>query len=112
VYKVILAYSGGLDTSVIIDGRIADIADTRILESTTIVPRFILAELQSIADASDKLKRNQRLKRMRAVVSGHWIDGPPVVPFSAPRREGVAAVWEILDQLSLFEQLGVVGDAA
>lgn len=48
-----------LDTSVIIDGRIADIAETRILESRTIVPRFVLAELQSIADSSDKLKRNR-----------------------------------------------------
>lgn len=48
-----------LDTSVIIDGRIADIAETRMLESTTIVPRFILAELQSIADSDDKLKRNR-----------------------------------------------------
>jgi len=48
-----------LDTSVIIDGRIADIADTRVLESEMIVPRFILAELQAIADSDDKLKRNR-----------------------------------------------------
>ena len=48
-----------LDTSVIIDGRIADIADTRILESELITPRFILAELQAIADSDDKLKRNR-----------------------------------------------------
>ncbi|MFP4104740.1 MAG: PIN/TRAM domain-containing protein [Phycisphaerae bacterium] len=48
-----------LDTSVIIDGRIADIAETRILESEIIVPRFILAELQAIADSDDKLKRNR-----------------------------------------------------
>jgi uncharacterized protein YacL len=48
-----------LDTSVIIDGRIADIAETRILESEVIVPRFVLAELQTIADSNDKLKRNR-----------------------------------------------------
>ncbi len=48
-----------LDTSVIIDGRIADIAETRILESTCVVPRFILAELQAIADSNDKLRRNR-----------------------------------------------------
>jgi len=48
-----------LDTSVIIDGRIADIADTRILESQVIVPRFVLTELQAVADSSDKLKRNR-----------------------------------------------------
>ncbi len=48
-----------LDTSVIIDGRIADIADTRIIESEMIVPRFVLAELQAVADSEDKLKRNR-----------------------------------------------------
>jgi uncharacterized protein YacL len=48
-----------LDTSVIIDGRIADISDTRILASPMIVPRFVLEELQEIADSSDKLKRNR-----------------------------------------------------
>jgi len=46
-----------LDTSVIVDGRIADIANTRIIESELIVPRFVLLELQTIADSSDKLKR-------------------------------------------------------
>jgi uncharacterized protein YacL len=48
-----------LDTSAIIDGRIADITETRILESELIVPRFILAELQAIADSDDKLRRNR-----------------------------------------------------
>ena len=48
-----------LDTSVIVDGRIADIASTRILDSKLIVPRFVLQELQTIADSNDKLKRNR-----------------------------------------------------
>jgi len=48
-----------LDTSVIIDGRISGIAETGILESEIIVPRFVLSELQAIADSSDKLKRNR-----------------------------------------------------
>jgi len=48
-----------LDTSVIIDGRIADICDTRIIDSKLVVPRFVLQELQAIADSSDKLKRNR-----------------------------------------------------
>lgn len=48
-----------LDTSVIIDGRIADISDTRIIESELLLPRFILHELQNVADSSDKLKRNR-----------------------------------------------------
>jgi uncharacterized protein YacL len=48
-----------LDTSVIIDGRIADICDTRIIDTKLIVPRFVLQELQHIADSGDKLKRNR-----------------------------------------------------
>ena len=48
-----------LDTSVIIDGRITGIAETGILESEIIVPRFVLSELQAIADSDDKLKRNR-----------------------------------------------------
>lgn len=48
-----------LDTSVIIDGRIADICDTKIIDTKLIVPRFVLQELQSIADSADKLKRNR-----------------------------------------------------
>jgi uncharacterized protein YacL len=48
-----------LDTSVIIDGRIADITETGFLEGTLIIPQFILRELQHIADSSDPLKRNR-----------------------------------------------------
>jgi len=48
-----------LDTSVIIDGRVADICETRIIDSSLIIPRFVLQELQAIADSSDKLKRNR-----------------------------------------------------
>lgn len=46
-----------LDTSVVIDGRIADLAETNVLDSQLIMPRFVLAELQGIADSSDKLRR-------------------------------------------------------
>lgn len=48
-----------LDTSVIIDGRVADIAHTRLFDAPLIVPRFILNELQLIADSPDKMKRNR-----------------------------------------------------
>ncbi len=48
-----------LDTSVIIDGRIADMASTGMFESTLIVPRFVLNELQTIADSGDRLKRSR-----------------------------------------------------
>jgi uncharacterized protein YacL len=46
-----------LDTSVLIDGRIADISETGVIDSRMIVPRFVLQELQAVADSSDKLKR-------------------------------------------------------
>lgn len=48
-----------LDTSVIIDGRIADISRTGFINSTMLVPRFVLNELQHIADSSDALRRNR-----------------------------------------------------
>jgi uncharacterized protein YacL len=48
-----------LDTSVIIDGRIADICETGFLEGTLVVPQFVLRELQQVADSSDSLKRNR-----------------------------------------------------
>ena len=48
-----------LDTSVVIDGRIADVAETRIIDQPLVVPRFVLQELQGIADSSDKLRRNR-----------------------------------------------------
>ncbi|HLU22567.1 PIN/TRAM domain-containing protein [Lederbergia graminis] len=48
-----------LDTSVIIDGRIADICQTGFLDGVIIIPQFVLEELQHIADSSDALKRNR-----------------------------------------------------
>jgi uncharacterized protein YacL len=65
ISDILRAFRGGpqeenikiLDTSVIIDGRIADICETGFLEGTFILPQFILQELQYIADSSDPLKR-------------------------------------------------------
>jgi len=48
-----------LDTSVVIDGRIADVIETRVLDNQLIMPRFVIAELQGIADSSDKLRRSR-----------------------------------------------------
>jgi uncharacterized protein YacL len=48
-----------LDTSAIVDGRIADLCETRLFDAAVIVPRFVLNELQLIADSADKLKRNR-----------------------------------------------------
>lgn len=46
-----------LDTSAIIDGRILDVAETRILQGLLVVPKFVLNELQTIADSGDRIKR-------------------------------------------------------
>ena len=48
-----------LDTSVIIDGRIADVVETTVLDNQLVMPRFVIAELHGIADSSDKLKRSR-----------------------------------------------------
>src|SRR5947199_4110556 len=48
-----------LDTSVIIDGRIADIAETGFLDGVVVTPQFVLRELQLVADSGDSLKRNR-----------------------------------------------------
>jgi uncharacterized protein YacL len=48
-----------LDTSVVIDGRIADIVETRVIDNQLVMPQFVIAELQAIADSGDKLRRNR-----------------------------------------------------
>jgi len=64
-----------LDTSVIIDGRIADVCDTGFIDGTLIIPQFVLRELQLVADSSDPLKRNRGrrgldiLQRMQKMVN-------------------------------------------
>ena len=77
-----------LDTSVIIDGRVADVCESGFLEGTLIVPQFVLRELQQIADSPDGLKRNrgkrgfdviQRLQRIpKVTVLIHDGDCPQV----------------------------------
>jgi uncharacterized protein YacL len=65
-----------LDTSVIIDGRIADIAETGFMDGVLVVPQFVLRELQLVADSADSMKRNrgrrgldvlQRIQKMVAL---------------------------------------------
>ncbi len=65
-----------LDTSVIIDGRVADICETGFVDGVLVIPRFVLRELQLVADSADSLKRNrgrrgldvlQRLQKMANV---------------------------------------------
>jgi uncharacterized protein YacL len=56
-----------LDTSVIIDGRVADIAKTGFLPGTLLIPRFVLNELQYIADSSDGLRRQRGRRGMEVL---------------------------------------------
>jgi uncharacterized protein YacL len=64
-----------LDTSVIIDGRIADIAETGFIDGVMVIPQFVLRELQLVADSADSLKRNRGrrgldiLQRLQKVAS-------------------------------------------
>jgi uncharacterized protein YacL len=48
-----------LDTSVVIDGRIADVVETRVIDNQLVMPQFVISELQAIADSGDRLKRNR-----------------------------------------------------
>jgi uncharacterized protein YacL len=48
-----------LDTSVIIDGRIADVCETGFIDGTLVIPQFVLKELQLVADSGDSMKRNR-----------------------------------------------------
>src|SRR5881296_2962368 len=65
-----------LDTSVVIDGRIADICETGFLDGILVIPHFVLRELQQVADSADTLKRNrgrrgldilQRIQKMAGI---------------------------------------------
>jgi uncharacterized protein YacL len=65
-----------LDTSVIIDGRIADVCETGFVDGTLVIPQFVLKELQLVADSSDSLRRNrgrrgldilQKIKKMSGI---------------------------------------------
>ena len=80
-----------LDTSVIIDGRIADIARTGFLVGTLLIPRFVLNELQYIADSADSLRR-QRGRRGMEVLSELQKEASIPVRISDIDVEGVREV--------------------
>ncbi|PIU47417.1 MAG: PIN domain nuclease [Candidatus Hydrogenedentes bacterium CG07_land_8_20_14_0_80_42_17] len=63
------------DTSVLIDGRLADMADAGFLDGEIIIPQFILRELQSIADSADQLKRNRGRRGLDIVKRLQDIEG-------------------------------------
>ncbi len=68
-----------LDTSVIIDGRIADIVATGFLQGILVVPQFVLTELQHIADSSDTLKRTKGRRGLDILKRLQNDDGPQVL---------------------------------
>ena len=82
-----------LDTSVIIDGRIIDLCQTKFVEGRLVIPRFVLKELQQIADSSDALKRNRgrrgldilnKIQKLdRVVVKIHDEDFPEITEVDA-----------------------------
>ncbi len=84
-----------LDTSVIIDGRIADIARTGFLAGTLLIPRFVLNELQYIADSPDALRR-QRGRRGMEVLSQLQKESTVPVRISDIDVEGIREVDEKL----------------
>jgi uncharacterized protein YacL len=67
-----------MDTSVIIDGRILDIARTGFLTGTLVIPRFILNELQYIADSADGLRRQRGRRGMEILAQLQKVPGIPV----------------------------------
>ena len=80
-----------LDTSVIIDGRIADIASTGFLPGTLLIPRFVLNELQYVADSPDGLRR-QRGRRGMEVLSSLQKDPNVMVRISDIDVDGIREV--------------------
>ncbi len=73
-----------LDTSVIIDGRILDICKTKFLEGKIIIPRFVLKELQQIADSTDPIKR-QRGRRGLEIL--HTLQSQPGIDIAINEEE-------------------------
>ena len=79
-----------LDTSVIIDGRIADVCETGFLDGTLVVPQFVLKELQLVADSADSLKRNRGRRGLDILQKIQKMSGVEVeisdVDFAEPRE--------------------------
>lgn len=84
-----------LDTSVIIDGRIADIGQTGFIEGEMLVPRFVLNELQHIADSSDELRRRRGRRGLEMLRS---LQDDSVTPVRVIDR-GLEGLQEVDDRL-------------
>jgi len=87
-----------LDTSVIIDGRIADISRTGFIEGEMVVPRFVLNELQHVADSPDTLRRNRGRRGLDML---HRLQSESVTPVIVTDMD-VEGVREVDDKLVLL----------
>lgn len=93
-----------LDTSVVIDGRIADVAEARLIDQPLIVPRFVLQELQSVADSSDKLRRNRGRRGLDILNRLQKMPGVEVRIHDAEMSE-LAGIKEVDQRLVVFAKL-------
>ncbi|HVN54724.1 MAG TPA: PIN domain-containing protein [Anaerolineaceae bacterium] len=87
-----------LDTSVIIDGRIADIARTGFLPGSLLIPRFVLNELQYIADSPDSLRRQRGRRGMEVLAQ---LQKEPMIPVRVSDID-VEGVREVDDKLVIL----------
>ncbi|MBL3572282.1 MAG: twitching motility protein PilT [Synergistaceae bacterium] len=94
-----------LDTSVLIDGRILDVAETGFLEGSLVLPRFVLLELQAVADSSDPVRRSRGRRGLDVVSSLQKIPNVAVEIIEVPLKQlAVESVDEGL--VALARQIG------
>jgi uncharacterized protein YacL len=73
-----------LDTSVVIDGRIADVVETHVIDNQLIMPQFVIAELQTIADSGDRLRRDRGRRGLDIL---NRLRSDPTIDFQVYDRE-------------------------
>jgi uncharacterized protein YacL len=94
-----------LDSSVLIDGRIGEVAATGILESQLIVPRFIQGELQRLADSSDKLVRARGRRGLDILTKLQASGKPEVIDYDSSGRDDNKRLNEDQHLLALAKEL-------
>jgi uncharacterized protein YacL len=94
-----------LDSSVLIDGRIGEVAATGIIESQLIVPRFIQGELQRLADSSDKMIRARGRRGLDILTKLQAAGKPEVIDYDSSGREANKTLDEDQQLLALAKEL-------
>lgn len=91
-----------LDTSVLIDGRIADIVETGMIETQLVVPNFVVDELQAVADSADRMKRNRGRRGLDVLARLRKDAHTDVILYESPRhhQQDEAGVDQLLVQLA------------